>query len=160
MNKVATFFRESNIARFLIPLGLALIIFGIVVLIINIKNQNYIKIESTISKVKLVEDAYIDNDGNQVDATYNIYVKYIVGDKEYEEELSGVSKHEVGDKMIIYYNPNDPSEITQTKSVVLPIIMIAGGLVSLTGGILSGINSVKRYKKMKEQEKGWEKNNG
>ena len=36
MNKMATFFRESMVARFLIPAGIALLAFGIVTLIIDI----------------------------------------------------------------------------------------------------------------------------
>ena len=39
--------------------------------------------------------------------------------------------------------------------MVLPIIFIIAGISSLIGGIMSGINSIKRYKKMKEQERGW-----
>ena len=43
MNKLFTFMRESQTARFLIPVGLILTIFGIVMLVINIKNQNFDK---------------------------------------------------------------------------------------------------------------------
>ena len=40
MNTIATFFRESRLARFLIPGGLFIVIFGIIMYSINIKNQN------------------------------------------------------------------------------------------------------------------------
>lgn len=158
MNKLATFFRESNIARFFIPAGLILIIFGIIVFMININNKNYIETEAIVSKVELIEEAYTDSDGNRVEATYNITVKYTVQEKEYEEVLGGLPAYKVGDKMKIYYNPSDPSQITQTKSLILPLVIIALGIVSFVGGIVSGMNAIKRYKKMKEQEKGW--NNG
>lgn len=156
MNGVATFFRESRVARFFIPAGLILIAFGIAVFIINTKNSDYIKAESIVSKVQLAQEAYVDTDGNLVEATYDITVKYTVDGKEYEAELSGLSKREVGDKMTIYYNPSDPSQITQTKSLILPIAIILSGIASLIGGIISAINAMKRHKKMKEQERSWE----
>ena len=58
MNKLATFLRESRTARFFIPLGLILIIFGVLIFIINSKNQNYIAIDSTITGVESYEDSY------------------------------------------------------------------------------------------------------
>ena len=159
MNKLFTFFRESQVARFLIPLGLILTIFGIVVFSINMKNQNYVKTESTISKVELVEEEHIDANGDTVQATYKVSVKYSVDGKDYEEELGELSgKYKEGEKMTIYYDPKNPSEITQTTSLVLPIVMIVGGIAAFASGIVSGANAIKRHKKMKEQEKEWSKN--
>ena len=156
MNKMFTFMRESNVARFFIPAGLILIIFGIFVFVANTKNQDYIKVESTISNVVLQEKEYYDNDGNFVDATYQLTIKYTVDGKEYTTTLDNMAKYSVGDKMTIYYNPKNPAEITQVKSLVLPIVIIIAGLASLTGGVISAVNAVKRYKKMKEQERSWE----
>ena len=156
MNKLFTFFRESMTARFLIPLGIILMVFGAFMFIINNKNQNYIKVEAVVSKTELVEEEHTNIDGNTVEATYRVYVKYNVDGTEYEEELGELSgKYEIGKKINIYYNPKDPSQITQTISLVLPIVIIVGGLAALIGGIISGLNAVKRYNKMKEQEKGW-----
>lgn len=156
MNKIITFMRESATARFLIPAGICLIAFGIVMFVINSKNQDYIKIESTVSNVELVEEAYVDADGNQVEATYNAKVKYIVGEREYEAELDNVSKYEIGDKVSIYYNPKDPSQVTMSKSMILPVIIILAGVGAVVGGIVSAVNAVKRHKNMKEQERSWE----
>ena len=155
MNKLFTFMRESGPARALIPIGLVLIIFGIVVFSINNKNQNYLEVESTVSNVKLVEEAYTDTDGNRVEATYDITVNYMVDGKDYYGELNGLSGYKVGDKIKIYYNPKNPSEITESKSLILPIAMIVGGTIALIAGIISATRAINRYKKMKEQEKGW-----
>lgn len=155
MNNLATFFRESRTARFFIPAGLILFVFGIAVFVINSKNQDYVEVESTVSKVELYEEAYTDADGNYIEAQYNLIVEYTVNDKEYEAEINGQSKYEVGDKLKIYYNPGDPSQITQSKSVILPLVIIALGIASLVAGVLSAVNAIKRHKKMKEQEKGW-----
>jgi hypothetical protein len=158
MNGIATFFRESKTARFLIPLGIILIIVSILLFIIGNNNKNYIKIESTVSKVELVKEETTDSEGNTEEAIYDIYVKYTVDGKEYDTELGEMSKRKVGDKITIVYNPDNPSEISQPSSIILNICLLVGGIVSLVGGIISSINAVKRYKKMKTQEEGW--NNG
>lgn len=155
MNKLFTFMRESSTARFLIPVGLILTIFGIVVLVINIKNQNYIKTDSTVIEVNQTQEAYTDNEGNLVEAEYSATVKYTVDGKDYTDTLDNVGKHDIGDVITIYYNPSDPSQITQTKSILLPIVLIVAGIASFTGGIISAVNAVKRQKKMKEQERSW-----
>ena len=156
MNKIATFFRETMVGRFFILLGVVLIVMGIIIAIINNKNKNYIQIESTVSNVEIYEEAYTDTEGNYVDATYKVNVKYTVDEKEYVSELTGLSKYNVGDKMTIYYNPDDPSQITQSKSMILPIAMIAAGVASIAGGIVSTVKAVKRHNKMVMQEEKWE----
>ena len=155
MNKLITFFRESITARFFIPLGIFLIVFGIFMFIINKNNQNYIKTDAYVSKTELVQESYIDENNNTVDATYKVFVKYTVDNKEYDTELGELSNIKKGDKITIYYDPNDPNNITQTKSLILPFVFIIGGIVSLVGGVISGYNAIKKYKKMKEQEKSW-----
>ena len=155
MNKFISFLRESTAARFFIPLGLILIIFAVAMFVINTRNQNYIKIEATVSNVELYQESYTDIDGNHVEATYTVKVKYNVDGKEYEATLDDVFKYNIGDKITIYYNPNNPNEITQTKSLIVPIVLISGGIASLAGGIISAVNAVKRHKKMKEQERSF-----
>jgi len=156
MNKMFTFMRESSISRFFIPFGLVLIIFGIITFVINLNNQDYIRIEATVSNVELLEEEYTDTDGNQVNATYSVTLRYTVDGKEYEQKLDGVSKYNLNEKTTIYYNPKDPTQITQTKNLALPVIIISGGFVFLIYGIVSLVNSVKKHKKMKMQERSWE----
>ena len=155
MNKLATFFRESITARFFIPAGLILIIFGIVVFVISLNNQNYVKIEATVTNVEETQETNVDDDGTNTTTVYNATVNYTVGGKEYTQTLDNVSKCKIGDKMDIYYNPKDPNQITQSKSLILPIVIIVAGIASLTGGIISAVNAVKRHKKMNEQERKW-----
>ena len=155
MNKTVSFMRESSVARFLLPVGIMLIIFGVVMFVINNKNQDYIKIEATVIDVKEEEDIVTDGDSNHTSITYNVTLNYTVDDKEYTGTLDNVSKQKVGDKIVIYYNPKDPNQITQTKSLILPIIIIVAGIASLTAGIISAVNAVKRHKKIKDQERSW-----
>ena len=155
MNKFMYIMRESALARFLIPAGIIFIVVGIIFFFAINNSQNYVETTSTISNVTLVEDAYTDTDGNRVEATYDIEVKYVVDGQEYKSTLPGMGKRNIGEKMKIYYNPDDPSQITQSKSFIIPIVMVVGGIASLVGGIISAKNAINRYKKMKEQEKGW-----
>ncbi len=159
MNKLATFFRESMVARILIPLGISLVVFGIISFVISSKNQHYVQTEAVVSKVVISEEAYTDVDGNYVDATYDVTVKYTVDGKEYEGLLNGMSKCKVGEKMKIYYDPSDPSQITQTISLILPIALIAGGVISLIGGIVSAVTAIKKQKSLKVQEEGFKNGN-
>lgn len=155
MNKIFVFMRESQTARFLIPVGLLFIIFGIVMFFITLNNQNYIKIEATVTNVQEAQETNVDSDGTTTTTVYNATVNYVVDGKEYTQTLDNVSKCKVGDKMDIYYNPKNPNQITQTKSLILPIVIIVAGIASLTGGIISAVNAVKRHKKMKDQERSW-----
>lgn len=155
MNKIIMFFRESITARFFIPLGIILIVFGVIIFGINKENQNYIKTNAIVSRMDLVSESYIDENHNEVEATYNVYVKYNVDGKEYEEELGELSGYKENQEITIYYNPDDPVKITQTKSLVLPIVMILFGFVSFVGGIISGLNAIKKIKKMSDQEREW-----
>ncbi len=155
MNKVATFFRESKTARFLIPLGIILIVFGIFFFISDNNNKNYVRTEAIVSKVELSREATYDIDGNREEAMYNIFVKYTVNGKEYDTELGEMYEHKVGDKITIVYNPDDPNQISSPPSLILNIALLLGGAAALVGGIISAVNSVKRYKKMNMQEESW-----
>ncbi len=155
MDKVLLIIRESRAARFLIPGGLILFVCGLIFLNAVNQSKDYIKTESTVTKVELEQEAYTDSNGDRTEASYFVYVKYTVDGKEYEAELGGMSELKEGQKLTIYYNPSDPTRVTQTKSPLVPIILIAAGIAALAGGIISGINAVKKYKKMKDQEKEW-----
>ena len=155
MNKLTYILRESQTARFFIPAGIILTIFSIIFFNASVQNKNYIKTESTVTNVVMDEEAHTDADGEHIDASYTVTVKYTVDGTEYESDLSGLSEYTVGDKMTIYYNPDDPSLITQTKSIIIPLIMGAAGIAAFVFGLISGANAIKRYQKMKNQEREW-----
>ena len=155
MNKIITIIRESALARFLIPAGVILIVFGVVFFGASKQNQHYKETEAQVISVVLEEAASTDTNGNRTEATYLLSLKYTVDGKEYETDLSGMSKREVGDRIAIYYDPADPSKITQTKSLIIPLIIIAAGIAAVVGGIVSAVNTIRRYKNMKAQEREW-----
>ena len=156
MNKVFTFFRESYLARFLIPFGIIGIIFSVILLISVDHNKDYLRVDSVVSRAILAEEAYTDAEGDHHEATYKIFVKYTVDGNEYEQELGELPGYKEGDKIVIAYNPENPLQITQPVSYIVPLVIFVAGVVSLVTGIVSIIRVVKRHKTMKEQEKGWE----
>ena len=155
MNKIISVIRESRVARFLIPAGIMLLIAGIIFMKGSIQNKDYVKTEATVTKCEIYEEASTDSKGERTEATYKVDLKYTVDGKEYTGTLEGVSKFNVGDKMTIYYNPADPSAITQTKSMLLPLALILAGAAALAGGVVSVVNVVKRMNRMKKQEEEW-----
>ena len=155
MNKIITIIRESALARFLIPAGIILIVFGVVFFGASKRNQHYKQTSAQVTSVTLEEAASTDVNGNRTEATYTLGIRYTVDGKEYENDLSGMSKREAGDRIVIYYDPDDPNMITQTKSLILPLIIIAVGIGAVVAGIVSGVNVIRRYNRMKAQEREW-----
>ncbi len=155
MNKIISVIRESRVARFLIPAGLILIVSGIMFLNASVQNRDYLKTEATVTKCEIFEEEHRDSDGDTVPATYRVELKYTVNGKEYAGSLEGVSEFQPGEKMTIYYNPDDPSAITQTKDMLLPIALILAGTVALALGVLNVVGVMKRYNRMKKQEEEW-----
>ena len=155
MNKIITIIRESALARFLIPAGVILIVFGVFFFSASKANQHYKQIEAQVTSVVLEEAASTDANGNRTEATYLLGIQYTVDGQEYVNDLSGMSKYEVGDRITIYYDPADPNMITQTKSLIIPLVIIAAGTAAVVAGIVSGVNAIRRYKNMKAQEREW-----
>ena len=158
MNGIATFFRESRTARFLIPLGIILIVFSIFFFNSDKHNKDYIETEATVSKAILVKAETRDYEGNTEPAEYDIFVKYTVNGREYETKLGQMYEQKVGKKIKIVYDPTNPNNISQPASPILNFALLIGGIVALVGGIVSALDAVKRHKKMKEQEASF--NNG
>lgn len=155
MNKIITIIRESALARFLIPAGIILIVFGVVFFGASKRNQHYKQTSAQVTSVMLEEAASTDVNGNRTEATYTLGIRYTVDGKEYENDLSGMSKREAGDRIVIYYDPDDPNMITQTKSLIIPLVIIAAGIGAVVAGIVSGVNVIRRYNRMKAQEREW-----
>ena len=155
MNKIITIIRESALARFLIPAGIILIVFGVVFFGASKRNQHYKQTSAQVTSVTLEEAASTYVNGNRTEATYTLGIRYTVDGKEYENDLSGMSKREAGDRIVIYYDPDDPNMITQTKSLIIPLVIIAAGIGAVVAGIVSGVNVIRRYNRMKAQEREW-----
>ncbi len=154
MNRIAKFFRDYALARFALPAGLILLVFGIFVINPVAKRLNYPQTEATVTKAELYEEAYYDGDTHR-DATYRIFVKYNVDADEYEEEYGIFPEMKVGSTVKINYNPEDPRDIGQPNSMLLPYGLIAGGCAVLAVGIVSIIRTRKKNEALKKQEEEW-----
>ena len=159
-NKWLRIIRETNLARFLIPLGILLIVFGVLIYGFADRTANYKKTEATVSKVELFEEEYTDSDNEVHKATYTVYVTYTVDGKEYKDRELGIfENYVVGDKVTVAYNPADHSEVVQPTGKIIPIIMIVAGVGALVGAGVSITNVINKEKRLKEQEEGWKNGN-
>ena len=154
MNRIAKFFRDYSFARFVLPLGLVLIIFGCIMYGPVLARQSYPQTVAVVSRTELFEEAYSEN-GTHHEATYRIFVKYTVGGTEYEEEYGVLPEMKVGTALKINYNAADPHDIGQPNSILLPIGMVVSGIVLLAVGVISIIKTRQKNKALKLQEEEW-----
>ena len=154
MNRIAQFFRDYALARFLLPLGIILVVFGVVVLNTINRSSGFTQTEATVSKAELFEDEHYE-DGSKVDATYTVFIKYIVDGKEYETEYGIFSGMKVGDPVTVMVNPADPTDVVTKNSPWLAVGLMAGGAVVLAIAAFSIVKTAKRNKALKLQEGEW-----
>lgn len=95
-NNIVKFFRDYSTARFFIPLGIILIIFGCFTFVSINNTKDYIKTEAIVSKTELYEPKHYDGE-THFDATYQVYVKYTVNEKNMKKnmEFSQTTKKEI-----------------------------------------------------------------
>ena len=156
MNNISKFFRETSVGRFFIPFGIILVVFSIFMFVSMDNTKKYKKTEAIVSRTELYEEEYYDEDGNRIDATYTVYVKYSVDGKDYEEEYGIFSGYKENEKVTISYNPENPKEIAQPLSLIWPVSFLILGVISIFGGVFSLIKAYKKNKALKLQEKEWE----
>lgn len=154
LNKLASFARESSLARFLILAGVILVVFGFIWLRIADNTKDYVKTKAVVTRAELYEAAYDDGDTHH-EATYDVFVRYTADGKEYETELGILSGRSAGDEMTIAYDPGDPERIIEPTGYVPPIVCITLGAASVAGGAVSIAKMIARRKRSKEQEESW-----
>lgn len=130
------------------------IIFLIIGIAISVHNNNFLKnAQQTNAVISRVEKEYYkDSDGDRK-TKHNVWVKYEINGKQYEELLDYYSSNmREGDTIIINYSPDDPSEIiTNTGSKILDLVIIPlGSILAMLGlfFILKKILSDQRRKRL------------
>ena len=147
-NKLARLMRNTGPARFLIPAGIILIIFGIILL--GFKTDNYVETEGTVTKV----EQYLDHNGEETQTVYDVDFEYTVDGNQYTGSFNGIGKsYDVGDKIKVFYDPENPQNTTNSKTGIIPPIAIGLGALALVGGILSAVKAFKKSKELDEQIK-------
>ena len=140
-NKFARFMRNTGPARFFLPIGIILIVVGVIMLGFN--TDNYVETTGTVKEV--VRDQSV---GDDEAAQYNVKVEYIVDGVKHETVFGGMSdKYKAGDDIKVFYDPANPEKTTNSKTGIIPIILIAVGAVALIFGIYK---TVKAFRKSKE----------
>ena len=156
MNRLAKFLRDYSFARFFLPLGLILIIFGIAETRISETRKNYPQTDAVVSRTELYEEAHKEGDGEE-EATYRIFVRYTVDGQEYEAEYGILPELEEGTSVRIDYNPDDPRDISQPTGKILPTATIPAGIAALAAAFISIGKTRKKNAALKRQEEGWKK---
>ena len=142
-NKFARFMRNTGPARFLVPLGILLIIVG--VLLTAFKSDNYQETVGTVTTV--TEDVNAENE-----KIYDISFTYKVDGKEYTGTFANMPESQKkGDEVKVFYNPENPEQVSDSKTPgFIGLIVIAVGVLALVGGVLL---TVKAFRKSKELDK-------
>ncbi len=141
-NKAARFMRNTGPARFFVPVGLIMIVFGIILLFLN--TGNYVE---TTGKIMAVTEIPAEEDGGQ---SFDVEVSYTVDGKEYDTTFSGLSgTFKTGDDIKVFYDPADPTRTTNSKmGGIIPIVLIGVGALALVGGIVKTVSSFKKSREL------------
>ena len=142
-NKIARFLRNTGPARFFVPLGVILIVFGIILL--SFKTDSYLETVGKVTEVYETRNA----ENSQV---YDVTFTFNVDGKEYTGVFGELTEeYKVGDDIKVFYNPEDPTQTTNSKlgGIIAPI-MIGLGAVALVFGVFK---TVKAFQKSKELDR-------
>ncbi|MBQ9355188.1 MAG: DUF3592 domain-containing protein [Clostridia bacterium] len=144
-NKLARFMRNTGPARFFVPLGIILVVFGIIMFGIN--TDEYLETDGKITAVTQVEA--ISNEDENSEPEYDVDITYSVDGKEYNGTFSNLTgKYSIGEDIKVYYDPANPEKISNGKiSPLFAFALIAVGVVVLIFGVYK---TVKAFKKSKE----------
>ena len=144
-NKFSRLMRNTGPARILIPIGIALLIFGIILVIFN--SGDYIETTGTVLEDS-VETGTDDNGQKQ----YTVKFEYEANGQKYSNgEFANIDKqYKKNDTIKVFYDAKDPTKITNTKSgKILPIALIAGGVIAIGLGVYL---TMKAFKKSKQTD--------
>ena len=154
MNKVFSFFRATATARFLIPAGIMMTIFGCILFSFSMESKDWKKTEAIVTKTELAQAEH-DENGEHQDETYNTYIKYDVENETYEVLLGELSGYHEGDTIQVIYNPSNPETVSQPVGTLMPFAFVGAGILAIIGGIVSLVFAYKKNEALKEQEKEW-----
>ena len=142
-NKLARFSRNTGPARMLVPIGVILIVFGIVML-----SFHFGDLIKTTGKITAVTEAGYEDDVLQ----YNVDFTYTVDDKEYNSSFSDLpGTFAVGDAIEVYYDSENPEKTANSKlgGILAPIFLVAGA-AAVGFGVYQTVKAFKKSKKLDE----------
>ncbi len=144
-NRFARLMRDSGPARFFVPLGIILIVLGIILMSFN--TDDYVETAGKVTSVA----ADTDSEDKTV---YDIGFTYTVEGREYTGNYEDLpEQYSAGDEIKVYYDPKNPENITNSKTGLLPLIMIGAGALALVYGVLKTVKAFRRSRELDETPK-------
>ena len=141
-NKLARLSRNTGPARFFIPVGIILIVFGII-----LSGMRTDKFEQTVGTVTSVTEEIEDGQKQ-----YDVGVAYTVDGKQYEttfENLTGDFTE--GAQIDVYYNPENPESTSNARmSSLFSLALIGLGALAVVFGILQTVKAFKKSRELDE----------
>lgn len=145
-NLLAKLARNTGPARFFIPVGIILIIFGALMLAWTPKNL--VETTGTVATI----DRYEDTDGSTV---YDLSVDYTVDGKDYIASWSGdFGEYKEGDTIPVFYDEENPSDSTNSGDAgIIAPVMIAAGVAAAGYGVYATVKAFKKQEELDNQIK-------
>ena len=138
--RFARIMRTAGPARFLILIGVVLIVVGIIIM--GVKTDNFVE---TTGRITCVTEGIYEEDRAQ---TYDVTFTYTVDGREYEATYGDLTgDFAVGDSIKLFYNPENPNQTSNSKmSTAVPPIMIGVGALALIYGVFKTVIAFKKSK--------------
>lgn len=144
-NRFAKFMRNTGPARFFVPVGIILIVFGIIMM--GFHTDSYLETVGRVTSVS--EDINTENK-----TVYDVEFTYTVGGKEYTGVFDDLTEEPAaGDEIKVFYNPEDPGQITNSKAGFLPVVLIGVGVLALVFGVLKTVKAVQKSRELDKTQK-------
>lgn len=117
-------------------------------------NKNAKTVEAVITKIDKNTSTTKKGSSNSKSSTYDIYLAYEVDGVKYNDESfrTSDSKYEVGEIISVYYNSEDPSDVSDSLKLIsankimykiVPIVFVAIGIIFLISGIRTARSGIK-----------------
>lgn len=145
--------KSTGIASWIaiIILSFMAIIFIVIGVVLKINNDKFMATaEKTTGTITEIEVYYTrDSDGDRV-RKHRVYVEYTVDGEKYENRLDSYnSAMRVGGSVTVYYDPQNPTDISSGDASIVTIIMICVGGLLLVVDIIIVVRLISSSKKRK-----------
>ena len=137
-NKLTRLMRNSGPARVLVPIGIILIVFGIIMFLFRPAGE----LVETVGTVTSVTEATADGDGKE----YDVGFSYTVDGREYQNVFPNLTgTFSIGDAIKVFYDSENPGNVANTKSggFIAPVLIIFG-VLAIAYGISKSARAFKR----------------
>lgn len=140
-NKLARFMRNTGNLRVFLPLGLILIVVGVIMYM-----NSPSKYAETTAKITNVNE-YKNNDNETV---YDYDLEFTVDGKTYTSIFAAMpDKKNVGDTVTIYYDPANPESTSNTKHTgMISVVMAVAGVAMVVFSVLSTVKKVQKSREL------------